>query len=234
MQQSRMLVAGLVLVMVIATLSCSARDPAPRGMSPGPEQPLPVAPTDGDEVAEAIFHRRSQRSFTRDALSPHDLADLLWSTIGVTVDGTSGATRAAPSAGATNPLIVYAVVQRVEEMQAGIYRYEGTEHSVTMVRSGPVTEDLVAAALGQGFVGQAPLVLILTADFARTTNRYGERGERYVFMEAGHAAQNVCLMAQTRGLGTTVVGAFRDDVLKKLLAIDEEPLLIIPVGKPER
>ncbi len=232
--QSRVLRAFLALVMTTALLSCSAQDATPAGMSPVPAPPLREARTDQSDVAEAIFGRRSERRFTGDALPSQTLADLLWSTIGLTVDGSTGATRAAPSAGATNPLVVYAVVKRVEEVEAGVYRYESTDHSVTMVRPGLVTEDLVAVVWGQEFVGRAPLVIILTADISRTTDRYGERGERYVFMEAGHAAQNVCLMAQTRGLGTTVVGAFQDDALKELLAADEDPLLVIPVGVPER
>ena len=59
------------------------------------------------------------------------------------------------------------------------------------------------------------------------------RGERYVHIEAGHAAENVCLQAVALGLGTTIVGAFSDAEVKRLLGLgEEEPLLLIPVGKP--
>ena len=69
--------------------------------------------------------------------------------------------------------------------------------------------------------------------FRRTSAKYGGRGERYVHIEAGHAAENVCLQAVALGLGTTVVGAFSDAEVKRLLGLgEEEPLLLIPVGKP--
>ncbi|HCJ79526.1 MAG TPA: nitroreductase, partial [Desulfotomaculum sp.] len=75
--------------------------------------------------------------------------------------------------------------------------------------------------------------IIFSAMYERITGKYGERGIRYVYMEAGHAAQNVCLQAVSLGLGAVVVGAFRDIEVQKVVNMpaQEHPLYIIPVGK---
>ncbi len=78
--------------------------------------------------------------------------------------------------------------------------------------------------------------IVVTAIFERTTQKYRDRGIRYVYMEAGHAAQNVCLQAVSLDLGTVVIGAFSDDQVKEVMQLMamEEPLYIIPVGKRRR
>jgi len=82
---------------------------------------------------------------------------------------------------------------------------------------------------------EAPVSIVFTAVFARTTRVYGERGRlRYVPMDLGHAAQNVYLQATALGLGTVAVGAFYDDDAAEILGLSEEetPLYIMSVGKP--
>ena len=75
--------------------------------------------------------------------------------------------------------------------------------------------------------------IVISAVCERTTTKYGDRGVRYVHMEAGHAAQNICLQATALGLGVVTVGAFYDDQVKDVVAMleDEVPLYIIPVGR---
>jgi SagB-type dehydrogenase family enzyme len=92
---------------------------------------------------------------------------------------------------------------------------------------------LSSAALGQSSIADAAAVLVLTAVYRRTTGKYGARGERYVHIEIGHAAQNVYLQALALGLGTTEVGAFDDHAVKSVLglATDQDPLAIMPIGR---
>ena len=79
----------------------------------------------------------------------------------------------------------------------------------------------------------APVSIVFTAIYSRTTRIYGKRGEvRYVHMDMGCAGQNVHLQAEALGLGTVIIGAFRDEAVKRVLGVkDEEPLYIMPVGK---
>ncbi|RPJ48382.1 MAG: SagB/ThcOx family dehydrogenase, partial [Candidatus Latescibacterota bacterium] len=96
-------------------------------------------------------------------------------------------------------------------------------------------EELAAAAHNQDWVAEAPASLVICADYDRTTNQYGERGVRYADMEAGHVAQNVHLQAAALGLGSAPIGAFHDRAVQELLALpeNEEPLYILPIGKPK-
>jgi SagB-type dehydrogenase family enzyme len=75
--------------------------------------------------------------------------------------------------------------------------------------------------------------VVFAAVYERTTGRYGQRGRRYVHMDAGHAGQNVCLQAEALHLGTVVVGAFDDRRVRAVLGLPEgqEPLSIMPIGR---
>ena len=90
------------------------------------------------------------------------------------------------------------------------------------------------AALGQDWVADAPAIVAFAGVYRRTARKYGERAPRYVHMEVGHAAQNVYLQATALGLGTTMVGAFRDDELVSALGLpgQTQPLGLLPVGRP--
>lgn len=183
-------------------------------------------------VEEAIYQRRSVRSYKKEPLTLKQVSQLLWAAGGLTIDGVSGATRAYPSAGARYPLEIYLVAGNVEGLTPGLYRYEAIQHKIILVKEGDLRKELANAALGQSMVVNAPASIIFLADFSRTTGRYGERGRRYVYMDVGHAGQNVHLQAESLGLGTVVIGAFREDEVKKVLEItDLDPLYIMPVGK---
>ncbi len=180
-------------------------------------------------VEESILGRRSVRSFGPADLTTEEISQLLWAAQGIT-DSTRGF-RAAPSAGATHPLEIYLVNRE------GVYNYLPDENLLKPVKTGDARSSLARAALGQGFVQQAPVNIVISAVYQRTAGRYGiERGARYVHIEAGHAAQNIHLQAVALGLGSVPVGAFRDDEVKKALSLPShhEPLYIIPVGHPSR
>lgn len=186
-------------------------------------------------LEEAIASRRSQRSFSNEPLSVQQISQILWAAQGITGEGSRY--RAAPSAGALYPLEVYLVVKSggASGYEAGVYHYLPPEHSVERIEQKDLARDLAAAALGQSFIADAPISLVITAEYSRVTNKYGERGRRYVHMEAGHAAQNVYLQVETLGLGTVVVGAFDGERIIELLQIppEHEPLYVMPAGYPE-
>ena len=178
-------------------------------------------------VEEAIAARRSIRRFVDRPLGDNVVSRLLWSAQGITDENRF--LRAAPSAGATYPLELYLVDHR------GVFRYVPADHQLEQIASDDRRAVLAQAALGQEMIRQASISLVITAVPERTAARYGkERAERYVHMEAGHAAQNIHLQAVVLELGSVPVGAFHDQEVQKVLGIrkDHEPLYIIPVGKP--
>jgi len=223
-----------ILPMFFPTLYFSACSPADNSTPPledGMRITLPEPKYDSDiSVEEAMLNRRSIRDYTGQPLTLQDVSRLLWAAQGIT--DPSGF-RAAPSAGATYPLEIYILVGDVEGVAGGIYRYKPHQHELVKVLDGEQREALADAALNQQFITEAPLSIVITAIYERTTNRYGERGIRYVHMEAGHTAQNVYLQAVALNLGTVVVGAFNDDRVANILALpdNEVPLYIMPVGR---
>jgi len=194
---------------------------------------LPAPHLDGDvSLEKAIRARRTIRSFDSKALSLNQLSQLLWSAQGITEPG--GFKRAAPSAGALYPMDIYAVVGSgcVEDLDPGVYHYEPDGHSISLGREEDARGDVANASLRQTWMAGAPLNLVITAEYARITGKYGQRGIRYAMIEAGHIGQNIFLQAQAMGLAVGIVGAFEDDTLIRVLGIKEthEPLLVMPVG----
>ena len=145
-----------------------------------------------------------------------------------------GAQEAAPSAGALYPMDVFAVVghEAVDDITQGIYHYEPTLHSTSLIAEGDHRDELAAVSLSQIWIAQVPVSIVICAEYDRIIGKYGERGERYALMESGHIAQNIFLQAGALGLAAGIVGAFIDKDVKKVLKMDaaHEPLLIMPVG----
>jgi SagB-type dehydrogenase family enzyme len=181
-------------------------------------------------LEKAIKQRRSVRGYADTSLILADLSQLLWAAQGIT---SEAGLRAAPSAGATYPFEVYAVVGAVAGLEAGSYRYGCKNHELAPVNVGDQRRALSAAATGQSMIEDAPLTLALTAIYSRTSRRYGERASRYVAMEAEHISENIYLQAAALGLGTVAAGAFDDLEVARVLGADKEeaPLYLMPVGK---
>ena len=192
---------------------------------------LPEPRIDGDvSLEESLVKRRSVRDYAGEPLALEEVSQLLWAAQGTTANWGG---RTAPSAGALYPLEVYVIVGDVRNLAAGVYRYDPKGHEMAMTAAGDIRAQLASAALGQTSVKDGAIDLVFTAVYQRTTRKYGDRGVRYVHMEAGHAAQNICLQATAMGLGAVTIGAFHDVRVSRLLNLprDEEPLYIIPVGK---
>ncbi len=174
-------------------------------------------------VEAATASRRSKRDFLPEPLTLEEIGQLAWAA-----QGQDAATRyrTAPSAGATYPLELFVVSNE------GLFHYLVSRHALEKLTDGDLRAALAKAALGQEFIEEAPLTLVFAADFTRTTGRYGQRGVRYVYMEAGHAAQNVHLQAEALGLGSVAVGAFDDASVSKVLSLPErlEPIYMVVVG----
>lgn len=222
------------LIPGIVALVCSTRSESESSRSAAEVVTVKLPPPVHEgkmSLEQALLKRRSIREYANASLLLSELSQLLWAAQGITDRG--GGLRTAPSAGALYPLEVYVVAGRVEGLPSGVYKYRPREHELTLVVSGDKRRELYEAALQQEWVRDGAVDIVFSAVYERTTWRYGERGIRYVHMEVGHAAQNVCLQATALDLGTVVVGAFQDDRVKKILHMPEkeQPLYILPVGR---
>ncbi len=178
-------------------------------------------------LEEMIYRRRSVRNYAPKEVNLEEIGQLLWAVQGRA--DTPAYRTTVPSAGALYPLEVYAV------LIDGVYHYEPSEHALRSLQDVDQRMELCRAAYNQNFIRQAPLTIVLTAVFARIEGKYGRaRGPRYVYIEAGHAAQNLLLQAVALGLGSVPVGAFDDQKVKSILRLppNHEPLYLLPVGRP--
>jgi SagB-type dehydrogenase family enzyme len=182
-------------------------------------------------LEHALAARRSVRIFAPAPLSLAEVSQLCWAAQGITDEE---GLRTAPSAGALYPLELYVVAGAVLDLAPGVYLYRPDGHRLIDRGAGDARPVLAAAALGQECIAAAPVVLVLAGSLERTAAKYGERAERYVSIEVGHAAQNVCLQAVALGLGTVMVGAFEDARVASALGLpaEEQPLALLPVGRP--
>jgi len=182
-------------------------------------------------VEDALEARRSVREYSDEPVALEDLSLLLWAAQGETA-GWGG--RTAPSAGALFPMEVVVVAGEVSGLDPGVYRYRNQTHALVPLRIGDRREALADEALGQAWVREAPVVLVLSAVYDRTMKKYGERGVRYAHIEAGAVAENIYLEAVSLGLGTVLTGAFHDDEVRRVLGLarEETPLALLPVGHP--
>ncbi len=178
-------------------------------------------------LEEALARRRSMRRFIKRGLTLDELSQLLWAAQGITV-GWGG--RTAPSAGALYPLEVYAVTPE------GLYRYLPQDHKIVLRSRGDLRPKLWEVGFWQDAIKEAPVVFVIAAVYERTSVAYGARAERYVQLEAGHAAQNLLLQAVALSLGGVPIGAFYDEGVREVLSLpaDHKPLYLIPVGHPKR
>lgn len=201
-----------------------------------PKLPLPEPPSTDMLLDHALRERRSVRSFEAEPLTQDQLSYILWACTGITRRERGYEFRTAPSAGALYPIESYAVVNDVRGIAPGIYHYHIPDHSLEMVRKGPLGTEVARSALDQGMCAKAPLVLIWTAIFERSRWKYDQRAYRYVYLDAGHIAQNLALAAVTLGLGSCQIAATYDDEVNELLGVEgeeESVLYLSVVGRPK-
>jgi SagB-type dehydrogenase family enzyme len=174
-------------------------------------------------LEQAIESRRSRRDFQPEPLSLEQIGQLAWAAQG---QQPGGRYRTTPSAGATYPLELFIVTAN------GLFHYLPGKHALEQLSEIDLRGKLCSAAWEQEFIREAPLTLVFAAEFGRTTSHYGKRGTRYVYMEAGHAAQNIHLQAESLGLGSVAVGAFDDALVSRVLSlpVNLEPVYMVTTG----
>lgn len=189
-----------------------------------PEQSLPLLPL--------LKRRRSIRSFSERPIQLADLAFLLWASTGIQRKTKDFEFRTCPSAGALYPIETYVVVNNVDSLEKGIYHYNVRNHSLEELKISDLAKTTAHAALEQDMCAQAPVVFIWTAVFERSKWKYADRAYRYIYLDAGHIAQNLALSAISIGMGTCQVAAFYDDEINEIPGVDgtEESAIYLSVA----
>jgi SagB-type dehydrogenase family enzyme len=188
------------------------------------------------DLRTAIERRITVRRYSDQALSLDELSFLLWCTQGVKAVTKRPVTlRTVPSAGARHAFETYVLVNRVDGLANGLYRFISLEHALLEVNLTPqITAQIQHASLDQSQIGNSAVTLIWAAVVERMFWRYGERGYRYLHLDAGHVCQNAYLAAEAMHCGVCAMAAFDDDELNQALDLDGENMFAIymaAVGK---
>ncbi|MCD6137439.1 MAG: SagB/ThcOx family dehydrogenase [Deltaproteobacteria bacterium] len=187
-----------------------------------------------DSLWSILKERRSRRRYASEPISLDTLATLLWATQGITHSTHGYEFRTAPSAGALYPVETYLAIHNVSGLQPGIYHFNVAEFALEEINPGNFADRLRRAAMDQGVVSRAATVLIWTAVVLRSMSKYRDRCIRYIFMDAGHIAQNLHLAATALDLGCCPIGAFYDDEVNEIIKVDgkeETTIYLGAVGK---
>ena len=201
-----------------------------------PKIPLSPPQTEGGaSIWDALTKRRSMRRFDERPLQEAALSQLLWAAQGITQAGRGFGLRTAPSAGALYPVETYVVIHAVDGIEPGVYHYAVETHELDQLKTGDFRADVARAALDQEMAYRANLVFCWTGVFPRSKWKYRQRAYRYVYLDAGHIAQNVALGAVALGLGSCQIAALYDDEANALLDVDgveESVIYMTAIGKP--
>ncbi len=196
-----------------------------------PSIELPGAGEAGIEpvpVGDAIARRRSVRRYSRSHLRLEELSFLLWCTQGVERKLPGATLRTVPSAGARHCFETFILANLVDGLAPGLYRYLALEHRLLEIdRSATIRDAVAHGCLDQAFVGESAAVFLWAADAVRMTWRYGQRGYRYLLLDAGHICQNLYLAAETVGCGVCAVAAFDDGEINRVLGLDGESRFMV-------
>jgi SagB-type dehydrogenase family enzyme len=201
--------------------------------------PLPAPAEPGVPLTEAIRQRVSCRAFQSARLPLEDLSTLLYFAYGVEGVARFGAKelleRPVPSGGGLYPLELYLVARSVEHLAAGVYHYAPLAHGLELLQEASYSDGFISQLfMNQPYICDAGAIVLMSAVVDRTMHKYADRGYRYVLLEAGHVAQNLCLTAAALDLGALPLGGFFDGFVGNVLNIDvdHEPLVYaIALGK---
>jgi SagB-type dehydrogenase family enzyme len=184
------------------------------------------------DLRTAIERRSSVREYSKLSLSLNELSYLLWCTQGVKqVIHYSATIRTVPSAGARHALETYLLINNVADLIPGLYRFLPSKHCLVQLSEDEELADMASTAcFGQDFIKTSAVTFIWTAVVYRMSWRYGERGYRYLYLDAGHVCQNLYLSAESIECGVCAIGAFNDDEMNKLLGLDGRKQLVIYIG----
>jgi SagB-type dehydrogenase family enzyme len=232
MKKARLLsiAVRIVIVFAIVTMLCQKDIGLPLAQAQEQKSEtntidLPPPVLDGSiSVEKALSERRSVRAYSDKSLSLGDISQILWAAQGITEPKRG--LRTAPSAQASYLLKIYILTGKVGDLSMGLYQYQPQGHKLVKIADGDIKTNLYNAA-PQNPIKNAPAAIVITGLSSKAKN------PSWIYLEAGHVAQNICLQAVSLNIGTVTMAGFKPEEVKKALKLpdNEQPVYIMPIGK---
>lgn len=194
---------------------------------------LPEFPIRNDSLRDLLIKRASYRKFSKKPIKPQQLSEILYYSVGLVRELEGKFYPSYPSAGGKYPIEVYPLVLYGDELKTGLYHYNPMEHALDILLTPIKEKDISSIWMSQKWFRKASVILVFTAVYHRTTDKYGKKGLSFPFIEAGHIGQSIYLLAQSLGVGCCAIGQFKEKQLCELLDInplEECPVYYIALG----
>ena len=189
------------------------------------------------DIYKCMKQRRSRRKFSAESLTIEELTYLLWATQGVEkiLADNSRTYRPVPSAGGRHPFETYLVINNVDGMKKGVYRFLPLTNQLTfMFYDEAYIEKLDEYTFGQNFIGKGSVIFMWSCVPYRSEWEYNISAHKAILLDAGHMCQNLYLACESIGLGTCAIASYKQKEMDQFLKIDGEEEFVIylaPVGK---
>jgi SagB-type dehydrogenase family enzyme len=214
---------------IVAAEASGAATPGPPRSYPGyPRVPLPrVGRRWWPPLDRALANRRCTYPLGTEPPAPRTLGRVLLLSHGVTGASWAGPV---PSAGGLQALELYLASLTPGWLPPGVYHYDRVGHHLSELAGGVGRAELQPLVPSLERVEGGALLWLLVGDGARVAAKYGDRGLRFLLLEAGHLMQNLCLACASVGLTTVPLGGFFErDLAKRLQLLETDEVLYVGV-----
>jgi len=173
------------------------------------------------EHEKSIFKGYNIKRHSAKEITLDQLGELLYLSYGVIKELPNGKKlRPVLSTDNLYPIEIYPIIFKIRNIKEGIYHYNAKKHILETLKCGDIKDKLMSCCLNPELLTNAAVFLVLTAIFKRVTFKYGDRGYRYVLLDAGHVTEKLYLIAAFMDMEITIVREFLDDEINDLIGIN--------------
>lgn len=195
------------------------------------------------DILKAFEERRSVRQFAKGNLSIDELSYLLWSTSKVQKMMPNGKTtfRPAPSGGAAHPFETYLIINQVDGLDQGVYRYLPIEHQLMFIKTlqnpeNEINEATPKQPFAPNFVSKSAVVFVWSCIPYRAEFKFDVTAHKKMLIDVGHLCQNLYLAGETIQCGTCAIGIYDQKLIDDMIEVDGEDEFVVylaAVGKKQ-
>jgi SagB-type dehydrogenase family enzyme len=181
---------------------------------------------------QVLLQRRSATRLSTAMPSRRVLSRILRFAHGVNANRARGPT---PSAGGLQGLELYLAAFETSWLPSGLYHYNRVGNHLSQIRAQASRANWRETVPSLETLDGGAVVFVLVGDVARVSAKYGALSHRFLLMEAGHLAQNLCLLATSVGFCAVPLGGFFERAVSRSFMLPDGDFVLglLLCGKPE-